>query len=66
MPFGVWQQADEATGGGAITRAFAVVAGFKGGKGKICTLLARQVQDWLACRGQWVSGKPAEPDRCMC
>jgi leucyl aminopeptidase len=37
-PFGVWQQADEATGG-AIARAFAV-AEFKGGKGKICTLLA--------------------------
>jgi leucyl aminopeptidase len=38
MPFGLWQQADEATGG-AIARAFAV-AEFKGGKGKICTLLA--------------------------
>src|ERR1700733_9922653 len=38
MPFGVWQQADEATGG-AIARAF-TVAEFKGGKGKICTLLA--------------------------
>src|SRR3984885_9680340 len=38
MPFGVWQQADEATGG-AITRAFAV-AGFKGGKGKSVTILA--------------------------
>ena len=38
LPFGVWQQADEATGG-AIARAF-TAAEFKGGKGKICTLLA--------------------------
>jgi leucyl aminopeptidase len=37
-PFGVWQQADDATGG-AIARAFAV-AEFKGGKGKVCTILA--------------------------
>jgi leucyl aminopeptidase len=35
---GIWQQADEATGG-AIARAFAV-AEFKGGKGKTCTILA--------------------------
>ena len=38
MPSGVWQQADEATGG-AIARALAV-AEFKGGKGKTCTILA--------------------------
>ena len=37
-PSGVWQQADEATGG-AITRAFEV-AEFTGGKGKSCVLLA--------------------------
>lgn len=38
MPSGVWQQADEATGG-AIGRALAA-AEFKGGKGKTCTVLA--------------------------
>jgi leucyl aminopeptidase len=38
MPSGVWQQADEATGG-AIARAFKA-AEFKGGKGKTCTILA--------------------------
>ena len=38
MPSGVWQQADEATGG-AITRGFAA-AEFKGGKGKTCTILS--------------------------
>ena len=38
MPSGVWQQADEATGG-AIARALAA-AEFKGGKGKTCTILA--------------------------
>ena len=38
MPSGVWQQADEATGG-AIDRAFKA-AEFKGGKGKTCTILA--------------------------
>ena len=38
MPSGVWQQADEATGG-AIARALKA-AGFKGGKGKLCTILA--------------------------
>ena len=37
-PSGVWQQADEATGG-AIARALEV-AEFKGGKGKTCTILA--------------------------
>ncbi len=37
-PSGLWQQADEATGG-AITRALAA-AEFKGGKGKSCTILA--------------------------
>jgi len=37
-PSGLWQQADEATGG-AITRALAA-AEFKGGKGKTCTILA--------------------------
>ena len=38
MPSGVWQQADEATGG-AIGRAFKA-AEFKGAKGKTCTILA--------------------------
>src|SRR5580698_2932197 len=38
MPSGVWQQADEATGG-AIARALAA-AEFKGAKGKTCTILA--------------------------
>jgi leucyl aminopeptidase len=38
VPSGVWQQADEATGG-AIARGFAA-AEFKGGKGKSCTILA--------------------------
>ena len=37
-PSGIWQQADEATGG-AIARALEV-AEFKGGKGKTCTILA--------------------------
>jgi len=37
-PSGIWQQADEATGG-AIMRAL-VAAEFKGGKGKTCTILA--------------------------
>jgi leucyl aminopeptidase len=37
-PSGLWQQADEATGG-AIARAFEVAA-FKGGKGKTCAILA--------------------------
>ncbi len=37
-PSGLWQQADEATGG-AITRALAA-AEFKGAKGKTCTVLA--------------------------
>ena len=37
-PSGIWQQADEATGGG-LTRAFAA-AEFKGAKGKTCTVLA--------------------------
>jgi leucyl aminopeptidase len=37
-PFGLWQQADEMTGG-AISRAFDV-AEFKGGKGKTCSILA--------------------------
>ena len=37
-PSGVWQQADEATGG-AIARALEV-AEFKGGKGKTCIILA--------------------------
>jgi leucyl aminopeptidase len=37
-PSGLWQQADEATGG-AITRALGV-AEFKGGKGKTCMILA--------------------------
>ena len=37
-PSGVWQQADEATGG-AIARALKA-AEFKGAKGKICTILA--------------------------
>ena len=38
MPSGLWQQADEATGG-AIARAL-TAAEFKGGKGKTCTILA--------------------------
>src|SRR5580698_6700429 len=38
MPSGVWQQADEATGG-AIARALAA-AEFKGAKGKTCMILA--------------------------
>jgi leucyl aminopeptidase len=38
MPSGVWQQADEATGG-AIGRALKT-AEFKGAKGKTCTILA--------------------------
>ena len=37
-PSGLWQQADEATGG-AIARALEA-AEFKGGKGKTCTILA--------------------------
>jgi leucyl aminopeptidase len=37
-PSGLWQQADEATGG-AISRAFEV-AEFKGAKGKTCVILA--------------------------
>ena len=37
-PSGLWQQADEATGG-AISRAFEV-AEFTGGKGKTCVILA--------------------------
>ncbi len=37
-PTGLWQQADEATGG-AITRGLAA-AEFKGSKGKTCTILA--------------------------
>jgi leucyl aminopeptidase len=37
-PSGLWQQADEVTGG-AISRAFEV-AEFKGGKGKTCSILA--------------------------
>ena len=37
-PSGIWQQADEATGG-AIARALEV-AEFKGGKGKTCIILA--------------------------
>jgi leucyl aminopeptidase len=37
-PSGIWQQADEATGG-AISRAFQV-AEFTGGKGKTCSILA--------------------------
>ena len=37
-PSGLWQQADEATGG-AVARAFEV-AEFKGGKGKSCAILA--------------------------
>ncbi len=37
-PSGLWQQADEATGG-AISRAFEV-AEFQGGKGKSCAILA--------------------------
>src|SRR5690349_15762581 len=38
MPSGLWQQADEATGG-AIGRALKA-AEFKGTKGKTCTILA--------------------------
>ncbi len=38
MPSGVWQHADEATGG-AIARALKAT-GFKGAKGKLCTILA--------------------------
>jgi leucyl aminopeptidase len=38
MPSGLWQQADQATGG-AIARALAA-AEFKGSKGKTCTILA--------------------------
>jgi leucyl aminopeptidase len=38
QPSGLWQQADEATGG-AIARALKA-AEFKGGKGKTCTILA--------------------------
>src|SRR5579859_6979634 len=38
MPSGLWQQADEATGG-AIARGFAA-AEFKGAKGKTCMILA--------------------------
>jgi len=38
QPSGLWQQADEGTGG-AIGRALAA-AEFKGGKGKTCTILA--------------------------
>src|SRR5271156_5635092 len=38
MPSGLWQQADEATGG-TITRGLAA-AEFKGAKGKSCTILA--------------------------
>jgi leucyl aminopeptidase len=38
QPSGLWQLVDEATGG-AISRAF-MVAEFKGGKGKSCTILA--------------------------
>ena len=38
QPSGVWQQADEATGG-AIARALKS-AEFKGAKGKTCTILA--------------------------
>ncbi len=38
MPSGLWQQADQATGG-AIARALAA-AEFKGAKGKTCTILA--------------------------
>jgi leucyl aminopeptidase len=38
QPSGLWQQVDEATGG-AISRAF-MVAEFKGGKGKSCSILA--------------------------
>ena len=37
-PSGVWQQADEVTGG-AIDRALKA-AEFNGGKGKTCTILA--------------------------
>jgi leucyl aminopeptidase len=37
-PSGLWQQADEVTGG-AVSRAFEV-SEFKGGKGKTCTILA--------------------------
>ena len=37
-PSGLWQQADEATGG-AIARAFKA-AEFKGAKGKTCIILA--------------------------
>ena len=60
-PSGLWQQADEATGG-AIARAFAA-AEFKGGKGKTCTILApgmglsRVVAVGL--------GKPAEQTACV-
>jgi leucyl aminopeptidase len=38
VPSGLWQQADEATGG-AIARSF-TAAEFKGGKGKTCVVLA--------------------------
>ena len=38
QPSGLWQQADEATGG-AISRAFEI-AEFKGAKGKTCVILA--------------------------
>ena len=61
-PSGVWQQADEATGG-AIARALKA-AEFKGGKGKTCTILApgaglsRVVAVGL--------GKPAELDHAAC
>ena len=54
MPFGVWQQADEATGG-AITRAFAV-AGLRAARARYARS-SRQVRD---CRVSWpwVSANP--------
>ena len=61
MPFGLWQQADEATGG-AIARAF-TVAEFKGGKGKNVRS-SRQVQDYRAS-WPWVSAnRPNCPRMC--
>ena len=55
-PSGLWQQADEATGG-AIARALKT-AEFKGAKGKTCTILAPGAG--LIARGR---GRPRQAGR---
>ena len=62
MPSGVWQQADEATGG-AIARALKA-AEFKGAKGKTCTILAPGAG--LVARGRRRPRQARGSDRAAC